>query len=98
MITTIGLSVKFLKKEKYTGSFGGMRFLFEGAGDVMNVYVYPEPFSFENTPDEQKIMKEFAFSPEGIDEAVAWMEELYASDRKRWEDEDAGKMMRILKH
>lgn len=97
MITTIGLSTKFLKKEKYSGSFGGMRFLFEATGDNVNVYIYPEPFCFEQTPDDQKIKREFSFSQEGLEEAVSWLKKMYETDQKRWEEEDNAKMARILK-
>lgn len=97
MITTIGLSQKFLKKEPFSGSYGGMRFLFKAADDTMNVYVYPEPFCIEMTPEDQITKREFPFSPEGIDKAVAWLNETYETDRNRWTEADNNKMACIIK-
>ena len=41
--------------------------------------VWPEPFSFEKTADEQKITKLFPFTEEGKEQAAAWMNEMHDS-------------------
>lgn len=97
MITTIGLSQKFLKKEPFSGSYGGMRFLFKAAGDSIEVCVYPEPFCIEMTPEDQIIKREFPSSPEGIEEATDWLNQTYEADQKRWSEADSSKMTCILK-
>ena len=35
--------------------------------------VWPEPYAWKHTPDEQKISKDFAFSEEGLDEIYEWL-------------------------
>lgn len=97
MITTIGLSLKFLKREPYSGSYGGMRYLFKTDGDMLNVFVYPEPFCFEQTPEDQITKREFSFTQEGIDAAIAWLNETYEADHNRWTEADNNKMACILK-
>lgn len=71
------LSLEFLKKTEYTGSHGGMRYRLEGVtaeeGRRLKATIWPEPFAYGATPDEQKQSQEFDFSEEGIQEAVDWM-------------------------
>ena len=42
---------------------------------VLTAYIWPEPFCFEVTPDEEKGSKQFEFSEEGLCEAIAWLNE-----------------------
>lgn len=74
MVETPGLSVNFLKKENYSGSYRGTRFYLTAKDDTIKACVYPEPWCFEVTPEEQKTWKEFVFTPEGLKEAVAWID------------------------
>ena len=71
------LSLEFLKKSEYTGSHSGMRYRLEGVTAEeerrLKVTLWPEPFSYGATPDEQKRSEEFDFSEEGILAAVDWM-------------------------
>ena len=73
MIATPGLSVNFLKKEAYPGSHAKTRYYLCSPGDTLKACVYPEPWCFEATPDEEKTWKEFPFSPEGLNDAVEWI-------------------------
>ena len=47
-----------LKKEPFSGSHHGMRYLMNGDdgknSTTFTVWVYPEPWCFEQTPDEEK--------------------------------------------
>ena len=52
MISAIGLNVNALKKEPFSGSHQGMRYYLRAKVDVLTVFLYPEPWSFERTPDE----------------------------------------------
>ena len=75
------LSLNFVKKEDFTGSHLGIRFMLHQA-DVeqekkLQVYLWSEPFGFEATPEEQKISEYFAFSEEGLAEAIDWMNANY---------------------
>ena len=66
------LPLSYLKKARYTGSFQGMRYAIEKAeeeGDLrLKLFVWKEPFSFENTEDKEKEIFFFPFSAEGIEE------------------------------
>lgn len=71
------LSMEFLKKTEYTGSHQGMRYRLEcqtaEEEKKLLVTVWPEPFNFVKTPEEKKTREVFAFSEDGITDAVAWM-------------------------
>lgn len=77
------MPVNFLKKEKFTGSFLGMRYRMEktdrgeGNDPVLTVTVWPEPFSYDATPEEQKTREEFSFTEDGICSGVDWLNEQY---------------------
>ncbi|MCI8319766.1 MAG: GNAT family acetyltransferase [Dorea sp.] len=73
MIATPGLSINFLKKENYTGSHAGLRYYLNASKDKLHVCIYPEPWCFEATPDEDKQWMEFPLSPEGLEEAIEWI-------------------------
>ncbi|MGN1147732.1 MAG: hypothetical protein ACI4TB_04870 [Lachnospiraceae bacterium] len=71
------LSLEYLKKTEYTGSHQGMRYRLEGIsaeeGKKLFVTVWPEPFNFVTTPEEQKQHEVFDFSEDGVTDAIAWM-------------------------
>ena len=41
MIKVIGLNIKVLKKEPFSGSHQGMRFFMRAEDDTLHVWVYP---------------------------------------------------------
>ena len=59
------LSMEYLKKTEYTGCHQGMRYRLEGVttedGKRLKVTVWPEPFNFFTTPEEQKQSRMFDF-------------------------------------
>lgn len=75
------LSLNFMKKEDFTGSYKGMRFLLKQEiledEKKLCVYVWSEPLGFEATPDDKKMKNLFEFSDDGIDDAIKWMNEKY---------------------
>lgn len=77
-----------LKKEAFSGSHNGMRYLLRGddgkASTTFTVFIYPEPWCFEKTADDQKESATFPLSDEGLDQAVAWLFERYESEKARW--------------
>ena len=80
MITTDDvLNMNFYKKETFTGSYKGMRYLLkkdtEEETNIFRCYVWPGPYNFATTPDEQKTMATFPFTEAGKQEAVDWMNE-----------------------
>ena len=54
-------------------------------GDVLRAIVYPEPYNFENTPEEDKTHADFPFTEEGLDSACNWLNEQYESRRDYWQ-------------
>ena len=79
------LSLNFVKKEDFTGSHKGMRFMLHQETveeeKKLKVYIWSEPFGFEATPDEEKIFRLFEFSEEGLSQAIDWMNENYEDVR-----------------
>lgn len=86
------ISVAFLKKSRFTGSFRGMRYLLqkkeqvtEKAGEdeaaktrtVLEAVIWPEPMNFEMTDQEKKHGKIFSLDETGLWEAVDWLNEEY---------------------
>lgn len=81
------LSLNFVKKEDFTGSHKGIRFMLrmETTEDEkkLKVYLWSEPYGFEATPDSEKISGLFAFSEEGLAEAIEWMNEEYENVKNK---------------
>ena len=79
------LSLNFVKKEDFTGSHKGMRFMLHQETveeeKKLKVYIWSEPFGFEATPDEEKVFKLFEFSEQGLSQAIDWMNENYENIR-----------------
>ena len=72
------ISINYLKKSPYFGSYEGVSFAFIKKEDILEAYLYPGPFNFEKTPDDKKIKAEFGFSDEGYGQALAWMNEHFS--------------------
>lgn len=79
------LNLNFYKKERFTGSYHGMRYLIrkgkageeEDAADCFEVYAWAGPYIFDITPDEKKISAIFPFNEEGRIQVVDWLNETY---------------------
>lgn len=71
------VSLAFLKKERFTGSHGKMCYMICMADGQLNATAYPGPFCWEVTPDEQKETEVFDFTQEGLEAAVAWLNQKY---------------------
>ena len=74
------LSMEYLKKTEYTGCHQGMRYRLEKKeteeGKSLLVTVWPEPFNFISTPEDQKTTNTFSFDEDGVVDAIAWMNDL----------------------
>ena len=69
------LNMNFYKKEKFTGSYKGMRYLVkkekdDAENDIFRATVWPGPYNFSTTPDDQKISATFPFTEEGRQQAA----------------------------
>ncbi len=83
------LSMEYLKKTEYTGCHCGMRYRLEGissdSGKQLKVTVWPEPFNFFKTPEEEKKSALFSFDEDGVMDAVAWMNDRLFEDKDKWD-------------
>ena len=81
MIDLSGLiSMPYLKKSRFTGSYKGMRYALhkkeaEDSETLLEAVVWPEPYGYDATPEEKKSGECFPFSQEGLTLAVAWLNE-----------------------
>ena len=74
------LSLNFYKSKPFTGSDGNLRYRVEKIEDpsdatqtLLQATVWPGPYAFAKTPDEKKAHHTAAFSEEGLQELVDWM-------------------------
>ena len=82
------LSMEYLKKTEYTGCHQGMRYRLEGVaaeeGKKLKVTVWPEPFNFFTTPEEQKLSEFFDFNEDGVVDAIGWMNNQLFEGKEKW--------------
>lgn len=83
-----------LKKEPFSGSHHGMRYFFQcdETKETFTVFVYPEPWSFEKTPNENKQSASFPMSSEGMDGAIEWLWEMYDTRKNEWNTASKNRM------
>lgn len=82
------ISIALLKKSRFTGSYLGMRYQLQKAErpaeeetgseeaaseTVIRAVIWPEPYNFEVTPEEQKHSRDFPFDTDGLWGAVEWL-------------------------
>lgn len=82
------LNMNFYKKEKFTGSYRGMHYRIEKYSqddtDLFRVYIWPGPYNFDTTPENQKKSTTFPFTPEGKEQVVDWMNEQWRANQSDW--------------
>ena len=80
----------YIKKEELSGGMEGMRYMLKKVsreeGDKLQAFIWPGPLCFAKTPQEKKMVKEFTFSPEGVEQAADWLNEQYLADKPKWEE------------
>lgn len=86
------LSLALLKKSQFTGSYHGMRYLLEkktiqedGDRECLSAAVWPEPYSYAATEEEEKQYKIVPFDSQGLDQAIAWLNESFENQKEMWE-------------
>lgn len=93
------IPVAGLKKEPFSGSHNGMRYLFRGDdgknSTTFTVFIYPEPWCFEQTPAEERQSATFPLTEDGMDQAIEWLVENYTSEQKRWNTALKGMMSTV---
>lgn len=75
------LSLNFVKKEDYTGSYKGLRYMLHQETveeeKKLQVYIWPEPYGFAATSEDVKEVQLFSFDEQGLLNAIEWMNERY---------------------
>lgn len=71
-------------------SFQGMRYQVEMVKEEEESHllatIWPEPYCFEKTPEEEKEAKEFPATEEGLDEVHQWLTHSYDNQKERWQE------------
>ena len=82
--------LNYIKKEEYSGSMDGMRYMLKKAktddSDVIRVTIWPEPFGISKTPDEKKQSIDVPLTEEGVAMAADWLNEQYIEQEDRWKE------------
>lgn len=93
------LSLPYLKKAAFTGSYEGLRFRFVTAKkelksqegqekgeekQILELTAWEGPYGFDATPEEKKQHIEVDFSEEGIQKGIDWLNGLWEADPERW--------------
>lgn len=69
------LSLNFYHTTPFTGSDGAMRYRVEKCDEGLSATIWPGPYAFAQTAEEQKTRHTAPFSEEGLHSLVAWMNE-----------------------
>ncbi|MBP9996200.1 MAG: GNAT family acetyltransferase [Lachnospiraceae bacterium] len=96
MIDSATVSLNFIKKEVFTGSYSGMRYRLEKCNDNIKAWVWPEPYNFIKTEESLKTSEEFPLTMEGKEEAVAWLNEQYVAREKLWSSVNGKPLLTIM--
>jgi len=86
MILRNKFQINYIKKEKQTGSYLGMRFTLCKEDDKLCAVIYPEPCCLEATPKSLRETAQFELTSEGLDAALDWLNEQYAARKPYWEE------------
>lgn len=93
------LSIPYLKKTTFTGSYEGLRFRFavvkkesppedgqEKGKELqqLEVTAWEAPYGFDATPEEKKQRLETDVSEEGIQKGIDWLNELWQQEPEKW--------------
>lgn len=84
------LNMNFYKKEKFTGSCKGMRYLIEKTSaeeaEIFRAHIWPGPYNYATTEDAKKTFADFPFTPEGRHQVVDWLNEQWSLRKSEWPD------------
>lgn len=82
--------LNIVKKEDFTGSLQGMRYRLhkkkteEMEEAVIEVCIWPQPYAYDKTAEEEKEYKDFPFDEEGRLQIVDWLNDKYEEQKPRW--------------
>ena len=76
--------LNFVKKEEYSGSMEGMRYMIKREGDRVRTTIWPEPFCLMATPDDQKTSEYFSLDEDGISDVADWLNKQFFDRQDEW--------------
>lgn len=80
--------LNYIKKEEYSGSMDGMRYLLkrdkDGEEDAIRVTVWPEPLGIHKTPQEKQTSTLVPLTAEGVEQAADWLNDQYETRKDYW--------------
>ena len=83
------LNLNFYRKEQFTGSYRGMRYLIkkdtEDDADIFRAYYWPGPYNFASTDDSLKTSATFPFTEEGKQQVVDWLNARWTEEKERFQ-------------
>ncbi|MBR4981868.1 MAG: GNAT family acetyltransferase [Lachnospiraceae bacterium] len=85
MIDSSTISIQYIKKDDFTGSYRGMRYRLSKTGDGMEVVIWPGPYNYIKTSETKKQRKDFPLTMEGKEDAVKWLNEQYEVQKALWD-------------
>ena len=84
------LSMEYLKKTEFTGCHQGMRYRLEKVEQeeqkFLKTTIWPEPFNFIKTPEEEKESELLSFDEDGVMDAIAWMNNKLFEEKDKWDN------------
>lgn len=82
--------LNYIKKEEYSGSMDGMRYLLKraksGEEDVIRVTIWPEPLNLLRTAEHLKESIEVPMTEGGVEQAADWINERYEAEKDKWQE------------
>lgn len=85
------LNLNFYKKEKFTGSYKGMRYRIqkdheeESDHDIFRATYWPGPYNFAVTDDSLKSSATFPFTEDGKLQVVDWLNENWEKEKDHFQ-------------
>lgn len=85
------MPLAYFAKEPFTGSYKGMRYRIDSIKEEKKsigliAWVWPQPFSFECTPDEEKLSETFGFDEEGREKVLEWLNDSYTKGEELYRE------------
>ncbi|MBQ0042500.1 MAG: hypothetical protein KBS85_04135 [Lachnospiraceae bacterium] len=86
------MPIAYFKKTNYLGSLSGMRYCIgkheEGEGEdvvkTLRVTIWPGPFAMDKSDPDTMYHEDFAFSPDGISDAVDYVNDEFEKNKVKW--------------
>ena len=82
------LAFNFYKKEKFTGSYLGMRYLIqktaENDTDYFSVITWPGPYNYASTDEALRVTRRFPFTEDSLQDIADYLNQVYEEGKPGW--------------